>query len=265
MFLRGPVVDAVAGWAASRTLAFAASPQAPGVLTLPPEGRTICGCGRWFCAAGLVFDGHDSPVRLPFIVEFVLLPAHLVFIAMASRMCGRLSLHPGAFSWRTTMLLGLRTLPLAAACVVLPFFAAMYWHALAFSEPPTAASGRLQRLIEARDLTLHAPFWGALIAYSFGSIAIIRRSLDTDRCRTPATPRQVLDRCVGCGYQASAERPCPECGLENPLALRRVYFGRWHARLMLSRWRWVAALPWVAVVVLFFWPLISGLARHWLG
>jgi len=34
---------------------------------------------------------------------------------------------------------------------------------------------------------------------------------------------------------------------------------------MLSRWRWVAVLPWVAVVVLFFWPLISGVARHWLG
>jgi hypothetical protein len=107
--------------------------------------------------------------------------------------------------------------------------------------------------------------YGAAIGYVAMMLSIVRAAIERTLRNRPVTHNLMGNRCSCCGYHASAERPCPECGLENPLALRRVYFGRWHARLMLSRWRWVAALPWVAVVVLFFWPLISGLARHWLG
>jgi hypothetical protein len=120
---------------------------------------------------------------------------------------------------------------------------------------------------------LGGPTWGALLGVQLCVIACARWAAGHQLrcCEGESTPhgrqpgQNEWTRCVRCGYEASAERPCPECGLENPLALRRVYFGRWHARLMLSRWRWAAVLPWVAVVVLFFWPLISGLARHWLG
>ncbi|MBM4107217.1 MAG: hypothetical protein FJ255_00115 [Phycisphaerae bacterium] len=112
------------------------------------------------------------------------------------------------------------------------------------------------------------PYAGGGLGYLVSLAWLVRRRLHAANHRRAPHNDPLIGAapvCVRCGYEAAADRPCPECGLENPLALRRVYFGRWHARLMLSRWRWVAVLPWVAVVVLFFWPLISGVARHWLG
>lgn len=109
-------------------------------------------------------------------------------------------------------------------------------------------------------------FWPTLMPYLGGILGYILTVLACARWQfRPKSPQcesgngiSTWSCCVSCGYEALCEVPCPECGLPNPRMLRRAYFGRWHATILLSRHRWVAWLPWGVVLLLLFWPLISG-------
>jgi hypothetical protein len=69
--------------------------------------------------------------------------------------------------------------------------------------------------------------------------------------------------CLSCGYPIGTEGPCPECGTADPRAVPDgVYFGRWHARIAVSRGRWLfIALPVALVCALYAAPLTIGFIR----
>jgi hypothetical protein len=256
-----------------------------------PDFRPILGLGpvaRPFHVDVLVGAEALRPPFVPFLAFVIHCAICTGALIVLVRRGVPASACPHALRIRTIVRSVVRSAPLLLAWAAAGVLASAFW--LALSNPAlartTAAGTTVWPIVDHRPWPTAAPLVGGVLAYVLALLSSIRRSVSTnihsvgaatgpsaesgraDPQRAPARRShddRLAPRCVRCGYEASADRPCPECGLENPLALRRVYFGRWHARLMLSRWRWVAALPWAAVVILFFWPLISGLARHWLG
>lgn len=128
---------------------------------------------------------------------------------------------------------------------------------------PTFAIGttplRTEAMIDRSFLAAIAPYFGGIWGHVLTIFAVARWRFRSRLLTAQSGNAQpTWPCCVSCGYAAVAEAPCPECGLLTPRMLRSAYFGRWHAKLHLSHHRWLTWLPWGIVVLLFFWPLISG-------
>lgn len=150
-----------------------------------------------------------------------------------------------------------------ALWLALPHFFGAYWYeaanpSLTMRGPPPTP---MVSMIVATPHTLALPAWGALLGY-LGSVSRVARTRAwRSASGTPTSAAAWVKTCVRCGYQASGDRPCPECGDARPLSVGFVYFRECHARLARRNpVDPIRVLHACIVTVMFAWPLIVGVA-----
>ncbi len=137
------------------------------------------------------------------------------------------------------------------------FIASFWFHGSQPSwKPPAAPVFGPAIDISARALAM--TYVGAFVGYLMCVSHVAKKQLwaATDGTGSASWIRA----CIKCGYQAEADRACPECGHATPLTLGRFYSSNWQARLCRRRW-WadpVEIVFWCAAGALLIWPLISG-------
>ena len=253
---RSPPVDEAARWAAERTASVL--PVRSFDLANPTHWR------KWPPGFHYGYPRHGT-----FYIDdgmmVLLLPAHaaccLAFVWLVFR-CGFPHLSSDAslrrrIFWEVFW----RSAWRSAFWLVLPYFISAYWYEA--SNPILATRGPpptpMVSLIDLTPQSLAIPAWGALLGY-LGSVSRVTRNRawrSASGTSTAAAPW--LTTCVRCGYQASGDRPCPECGHPHPLTVGFVFFNELHARLARRHVVDLVRLLHACLVgAMFLWPLIVG-------